>query len=205
MDSITINSLTRKDKDLLIDTNTYKMEQGLLLSEKDYGICISKIRADYCNVDIGDTVIIEVTTPYGAKNIMDFIVAGIYKNGAGYNNSYGFISKKNAKELYDFDAGYFDIGRIYLKKPEDTYKFAKELDNFLLTGNDVLRAESSADFIHKLAIVEKECSETQYWLELFKETNIGNPEEVDQLLNEATQLLAIFTKSGKTAKRKKGS
>lgn len=57
--------------------------------------------------------------------------------------------------------------------------------------------------IHKLSIVEKEASETQYWLELLKETRIGEPKEVDALLDEASQLLTIFTSAGKTAKREK--
>ena len=35
------------------------------------------------------------------------------------------------------------------------------------------RAESFNDFIHKIGIVEKECSESQYWLELFEESDIG--------------------------------
>ncbi len=32
-------------------------------------------------------------------------------------------------------------------------------------------AESTNDFIHKLAIAQKECDETIYWLELLKETD----------------------------------
>ena len=35
------------------------------------------------------------------------------------------------------------------------------------------RAESKADFIHKLAIAEKEASETVYWLELMTEAGIA--------------------------------
>ena len=31
-------------------------------------------------------------------------------------------------------------------------------------------AESKADFIHKLAVAQKEINETIYWLELLKET-----------------------------------
>ena len=62
------------------------------------------------------------------------------------------------------------------------------------------RAESHDDFIHKLGIVEKEASETQYWLELFNEAQIGREEERRWLLQEATELLAIFTASGKSAK-----
>src|SRR5262245_11447462 len=30
------------------------------------------------------------------------------------------------------------------------------------------RAESKKDFVHKIAIIEKEAAETQYWLELFE-------------------------------------
>ena len=64
------------------------------------------------------------------------------------------------------------------------------------------RAESKADFIHKLAVVEKECSESVYWLELCTEAHIGAPEERIALLQEANELLAIFTAAGRTLKRK---
>lgn len=33
-------------------------------------------------------------------------------------------------------------------------------------------AESKADFIHKLAIAQKECSESIYWLELLQDTDL---------------------------------
>jgi four helix bundle protein len=55
------------------------------------------------------------------------------------------------------------------------------------------RAESKADFIHKLAIAEKEASETLYWLELLLEAGIGANQE-------AKELLAIFTAAGRTSK-----
>jgi four helix bundle protein len=62
------------------------------------------------------------------------------------------------------------------------------------------RAESLDDFIHKIGIVEKEANESKYWLELFYEANFGDPQEAKSLLHETTELLAIFTRSGKTAK-----
>lgn len=65
------------------------------------------------------------------------------------------------------------------------------------------RAESHNGFIHKIAIVEKEAAETQYWLELFEESGTGNPEERQRLLQESGELLAIFTATGKTAKEKR--
>lgn len=61
-------------------------------------------------------------------------------------------------------------------------------------------AESRDDFIHKIGIVEKETNETKYWLELFEESDMGDIEERKVLLKEVTELLAIFVKSGKTAK-----
>ena len=62
------------------------------------------------------------------------------------------------------------------------------------------RAQSRSDFIHKIALVEKEAAETQYWLELFDETGLGNPQERGWLLQEANALLAIFTSIGRTSK-----
>jgi four helix bundle protein len=62
------------------------------------------------------------------------------------------------------------------------------------------KARSKADFISKITIVEEEADETQYWLELLVDLEIGNQQEVKRLLEEAKELTAIFTASGKTAK-----
>lgn len=35
-------------------------------------------------------------------------------------------------------------------------------------------ASSRRDFVHKTGIVEKECGESQYWLELMDESDIGD-------------------------------
>jgi len=47
------------------------------------------------------------------------------------------------------------------------------------------RAQSRNDFIHKIAIVEKESAESEYWLELFNDSNIGDESERRWLLAEA--------------------
>lgn len=62
------------------------------------------------------------------------------------------------------------------------------------------RAESKLDFIHKIAVVEKEASETQYWLELLDAANVGDQQPRQWLLQESGELLAIFTRIGKTTK-----
>ncbi len=62
------------------------------------------------------------------------------------------------------------------------------------------RAESKADFIHKVGIAEKEASETVYWLELCEASPLGNPVEVRSLLAETNEILAILTTIGRKAK-----
>jgi len=62
------------------------------------------------------------------------------------------------------------------------------------------RAESRADFIHKIAIVEKEASESNYWLELCRAAGLGSAANRDWLLQESRELLAIFTSIGRSTK-----
>ncbi len=66
------------------------------------------------------------------------------------------------------------------------------------------RAESRADFIHKIGIVEKEASETQYWLEVIEETwtmSSTEKEEFKKLADESSQLIALFTTISRNTKR----
>ena len=62
------------------------------------------------------------------------------------------------------------------------------------------RAQSHEDFIHELAICEKEAAETEHWLELAMEANLAGSDSMAELLREAGELLAIFVASGRTAK-----
>ena len=61
------------------------------------------------------------------------------------------------------------------------------------------RGVSRADFADKIGTVEKEASETQYWLELFTESDLLKKPPT-ALHAEATELLAIFTSIGKKLK-----
>ena len=61
-------------------------------------------------------------------------------------------------------------------------------------------AESEPDFIHKLSIAQKECGETVYWLELFKDSEIISSEEFHSLNNDAEELMKLLTSSIKTVK-----
>ena len=63
------------------------------------------------------------------------------------------------------------------------------------------RAESKNDFIHKIAIAEKEAAEISYWLEICRDTKLGAEKQIAGLLNEAGQLLAILITIGRKAKK----
>ncbi|HRP90804.1 MAG TPA: four helix bundle protein [Edaphocola sp.] len=54
-------------------------------------------------------------------------------------------------------------------------------------------SESKADFIHKLAIAQKEINESIYWLELMHETEYLNKSEFESLNNDAVELIKILT------------
>jgi four helix bundle protein len=62
------------------------------------------------------------------------------------------------------------------------------------------RARSKPDFVSKLGIVEEEADETLFWLEVLKELGAGEPVELDRLLAEADELVAITVASRKTAR-----
>jgi four helix bundle protein len=61
-------------------------------------------------------------------------------------------------------------------------------------------AKSKADFINKLKIVEEECDETIFWLEIIEETRLLNLERVSWIKKEAMELFAIFVSSLRTVK-----
>jgi four helix bundle protein len=62
------------------------------------------------------------------------------------------------------------------------------------------RSRSKAEFIAKIGVVVEEADETVFWLEMLLDSRLVRPEKLQNLLAEATQLVAIFTASRKTAK-----
>ena len=62
------------------------------------------------------------------------------------------------------------------------------------------RAKSRADFIAKMGIVEEECDESIYWMELLIEARIVEERLLADLMKEADELIAIVVASIKTAR-----
>ncbi len=61
------------------------------------------------------------------------------------------------------------------------------------------RAKSRLDFIAKLKIVEEECDESIYWLEMLRDMGIS-VRSIQPLIVEAGEILSIIVSSIKTAR-----
>jgi len=66
-----------------------------------------------------------------------------------------------------------------------------------------VRAKSSNDFIYKIEVVLEEVDESHYWLEVVRDAELQEGKELDNLINEANELTAIFAATDKTNKAKR--
>ena len=65
------------------------------------------------------------------------------------------------------------------------------------------RGRSTAEFIAKIGIAIEEADETIFWFALLISTNITTDDTVQELRDEANEIVAILTASQKTAKRRR--
>ena len=99
------------------------------------------------------------------------------------------------------------IVRLYkqLSEQKSEYVLSKQI---LRSGTSVgamvyesEHSESTSDFIHKLAIAQKEINETLYWLELLSKTEYITPKEYDSIRTDATEVIKLLTSILKTIKK----
>ena len=62
------------------------------------------------------------------------------------------------------------------------------------------RARSTPEFIAKMGIVEEECDESLYWMELLIDSEIISRARLSELMKEANEILAMTVSSIKTAR-----
>ncbi|MGL6161270.1 four helix bundle protein [Microbulbifer sp.] len=65
------------------------------------------------------------------------------------------------------------------------------------------RSRSDAEMISKIEVAQQELEETLYWLELLIGSNLVKGERLDDLMEEANELIAILVTSSKTIKHRK--
>ena len=63
-------------------------------------------------------------------------------------------------------------------------------------------AQSKADFTAKIFIAQKECAETEYWLELLYESEYINKSEFDSIYEDCQELMRLIIASTKTLQSK---
>ena len=64
--------------------------------------------------------------------------------------------------------------------------------------NEAVRAQSNADFGTKMNIALKEANESEYWLELFEESEIITQSQADSMLNDCREIIRILMSIVKT-------
>ncbi len=57
---------------------------------------------------------------------------------------------------------------------------------------EAVRGQSKADFYSKMNIALKECSETEYWLELLKESDYINEDAFESIYSDCKEILKIL-------------
>jgi four helix bundle protein len=104
-----------------------------------------------------------------------------------------------------------DIIIFYSRLPKERREAQVLGDQVLRSGTSVgahfreaQRAKSKPDFVNKIEGGMQELEETAYWLELLAGSRLCQPRQLEPLMSEADQLMAIFvtivrkTKSGMT-------
>ena len=66
---------------------------------------------------------------------------------------------------------------------------------------EAANAESGLDFIHKLAVAQKETGETQYWLELLWKTDFLSELEFQSLYKDTEDVMKLLRSSILTKKK----
>ena len=108
-------------------------------------------------------------------------------------------SRKFAIRIYNLYKHLFDTKK--------EYTLAKQL---LRSGTSIganlseaQYAVSKREFLVKATISLKECAETEYWLDLLKETGLINQKEYDSIMPDCKEILYILIASVKTIQEKK--
>jgi four helix bundle protein len=90
----------------------------------------------------------------------------------------------------------------YLCDEKHEYVLAKQLlRSGTSIGANLTEAQysvSKKEFLVKTKISLKECAETEYWLDLLKETNLITPDGYTSIINDCKELLRLLISSVKT-------
>ena len=116
---------------------------------------------------------------------------------------YNIIKEKS----FQFAVRIFNLGKV-LKTDRKEIDVSRQL---VRSGTSVganireaINAQSTADFIHKLSIAQKEADETIYWLELLLFTKTITEKEFNSINDDAVEILKIIRTIIITSKKNSG-
>ena len=109
-----------------------------------------------------------------------------------------------------------DKSRLFAIKVIKLYKYLNESKHEYILSKQLLKsgtsiganakegayAQTKADLITKLFIAQKECAETEYWLELLYESEYISKEIFDDVYCDCQELMRILIASTKTLQGK---
>ena len=114
--------------------------------------------------------------------------------------------KENVLKIksYDFAIRVVKLAQ-YLQNERKEFVLSKQvLRSGTAVGALIREAEygqSKTDFIHKLTISLKEANETEYWINILKDTGYIEYNLYESILNDCKELLRLLIASIKTAKQ----
>lgn len=84
-----------------------------------------------------------------------------------------------------------------------SYQLFKSSSSVAANYRAVCRGKSDSDFLNKLKIEDEEADESLFWLEFIQELEIDcDKNELERLIKEADELVAIFSSAIRTIKNK---
>ena len=89
----------------------------------------------------------------------------------------------------------------------NNYRISPIANQILKSGTSIganvkeaIRGQSKADFYAKMNIALKECSETEYWLELLHESEFISKEQFESIYSDCEEIIKILVSITKTQK-----
>lgn len=127
-------------------------------------------------------------------------VCRLNSNNSSSSSSY---SNKSIVESKSFNFAIRIVNLYkYLTDDKKEYVLSKQI---LKSGTSIganiseaLQGQSRKDFLMKMNIALKECSETKYWLRLLSATNYIDDNQANSIMKDCTELEKMLTKIVKT-------
>jgi four helix bundle protein len=130
------------------------------------------------------------------------------------------VIRNHQSEIYNYEGGFMDAEQLKSRTKQFGLRVIRLVESLPKTrtaniiANQLLRSgisvganyraacrgRSKPDFASKIGIVVEETDETLYWMEILIESGTIPEERLTALMQEANELMAIFTPSLKTTR-----